>query len=53
MLLKSIEKQKWCDVAGTAIFCPEVTTSDALEGATGWASEAGMELIPKANIEKS
>ena len=47
MLLKSIEKQKWCDVAGTAIFCPDVTTSDALQVASGWASEAGMEPMPK------
>lgn len=46
MLLKSIEKQKWCDVAGTAIFCPDVTTSDGLPVASGWASEAGMEPMP-------
>lgn len=52
MLLKSIEKQKWCDAAGTAIFCPDVTTSDALEVATGWASEAGTEQMPKTNIKK-
>lgn len=45
-LLKSTEKQKWCDAAGTAIFCPDVTTSDAPQVASGWASEAGTEPMP-------
>lgn len=51
-LLKSIEKQKWCDVAGTAIFCPEAV-SEALDVVTGWASKAGTaELMAKINIKK-
>lgn len=50
ILLKSIEKQKWCDVAGTAIFCPEAV-SEAIGVVTGWACEAGTELIAKMNIK--
>lgn len=51
-LLKSMEKQKWCDVAGTAIFCPEAV-SEALAIVTGWATEAGTAgLIAKMNINK-
>ena len=51
ILLKSIEKQKWCDVAGTAIFCPEAV-SEAIDVVTGLASNAGTEeLIAKVNIK--
>lgn len=46
-----MEKQKWCAVDGTAIFCPEVV-SEAWDAITAWASEAGTEeLMPKINIK--
>lgn len=51
ILLKSIEKQKWCDVAGTAIFCPEAVP-EAMDVVTGWASKAGSEeLTAKMNTK--
>ena len=50
ILRKSIEKQKWCDVAGTATFCPEAV-SEAWDAGTGWATEAGTEeLTARMNI---
>lgn len=45
-VLKSTEKQKWWDDAGTAIFCP-VVDSEVLGC---WVWEAGILVFKAANI---